>query len=210
MNIAFTGDTAFTGYFKDKHSERVVDDNIYNFLSSSDYVVGNIETPITNSPSENKKIINIFSCPESANSLVSMHMNIWNLCNNHLDDCGIDGIKDTVSAAKKSRCMPLGVGDMELSKFPEPVIVGSDDCRVGLLSISDCYFDFPFVLTWNNVDVLCQIIQNLRQEVNYIVAVFHEGREFSTMPTSKERIYKTLEYGRGYCGGASSSCGSKL
>lgn len=187
MNIAFTGDTAFTGYFKDKYSERVVDDNIYNFLSSSDYVVGNIETPITNCPTENKKIINIFSCPESANSLVSMHMNIWNLCNNHLDDCGIEGIKDTVSAAKKSQCVPLGVGDVELSKFPEPIIVGSDKCRVGLLSISDCYFDFPFVLTWNKVDVLCQIIRNLRQEVNYIVAVFHEGREFSTMPTPKER-----------------------
>lgn len=193
MNIAFTGDTAFTGYFKNKCSKCVVDDNIIKFFINSDYVVANIETPITNCLSENKKIINIFSSPESAKNLVSMHMNIWNLCNNHLDDCGIDGIRDTVYIAKNSQCIPLGVGDVESSKVPEPVIVESNDCRVGLISVSDDYFDFPFILTWKNADVLNQIIQNLRHEVNYIVAVFHEGREFSTMPTPQERKrYKEL------------------
>lgn len=192
MKIAFTGDTAFTGYFGSKCSECVIDDTISEFLHSSDYVVANVETPITNHATEGKKIINIVSSPKSADNLVFMHMNIWNLCNNHADDCGIDGIRNTVAIAKQSGCIPLGIGDVEGVQCPVPVIVGMDDCKVGLVSVSD-YIDFPYILTWKDSDTLQQIIRQLRQNVNYIVAVFHGGREFSTMPTPKERVrYKKL------------------
>ena len=45
--IAFTGDIAFSKYFKGYWEKDFMSDEIYNYLNSADHVVANVECPLT-------------------------------------------------------------------------------------------------------------------------------------------------------------------
>ena len=51
--IAFTGDIAFTKYFSNSCDDKnLLDEEIVQFFSSSDYTVVNMEGAVSNSPTE--------------------------------------------------------------------------------------------------------------------------------------------------------------
>ena len=48
INIGFTGDLSFSGYFKGcENDDYLIDDRIKEFLSGNDYNVINFESPVT-------------------------------------------------------------------------------------------------------------------------------------------------------------------
>lgn len=65
-----------------------MDDTIINFLSSADYVVPNVEGPLTGGDIKSSRPLNHASHPDSVAWLNKIGSNIWNLANNHVTDCG--------------------------------------------------------------------------------------------------------------------------
>ena len=88
--IAFTGDIAFTKYFSnscdDKH---LLDEEIVQFLSSTE-----IGKPLTHA--------NPLECVEW---IKKINGNTWNLANNHLMDCGLSGLKSTMSVIESKHLL---------------------------------------------------------------------------------------------------------
>ena len=92
MKVALLGDIALFGcctkpaYFND----------IENYLSSFDYVVGNLETPFSSRrKTYGSKSAYICASPESSSILSKLRLNAVNLANNHMFDYGKEGYELT-------------------------------------------------------------------------------------------------------------------
>lgn len=122
--LTFSGDIMLdneTMYLYKKESEKydfnIMFTDIKNFLEQSDYVVGNLETPITMNNDEIKCQQYRFTSPiEFAEAVKNAGFNLVTTANNHCLDNGIDGIKKTIDSLNKIKLENTGVsyGEEEL------------------------------------------------------------------------------------------------
>lgn len=110
VSITFTGDIAFSKYFKDHWQKDFIDENIVKFLADSDHVVANVESPLTDSVVSSKMEINHFSSPQSGSWFKKISADIWTIANNHVLDCGEEGMLDTIKAAQENGAVTVGAG----------------------------------------------------------------------------------------------------
>ena len=186
--IIFTGDVAFSKYFADGwKGDGCLSRSIVEFLETADFVVANIECPITNAGIElsNKKLVHV-SDPRGAQYLGKSGIKYWNLSNNHIMDCGDQGLLDTMSLARENGCITLGAGE-NLAEACKPVILG-DEVKIGIFSVTE-----PFkyliagehsagTLTWDKTKEIQNIIEKLKKDCDWIVAIAHGGDEFCNLP----------------------------
>ena len=201
--IIFTGDIAFSKHFHNGWSyESCCDDEIINYLKDSDYVVGKIESPVTDHPIErNDPLFTISTPPAAADYIRKLNISVWNLSNNHIMDCGVQGLRDTIICAEDHGAVVLGAGKT-IKNAEQPIILGNS-VKVGLLSVSRPWKHImadehtPGVLTWDKMNRIQAAIQKLRSSVDWVLIVAHGGEEFSLMqPPSIRKIYrKFLKYG---------------
>lgn len=138
--ITFLGDIMCTAELMDVYK---VGTNKYNFdpifkriiplLSESDYVLGNMETPIShdNSLLTNEKFS--FNSPfEFAQSVFNAGVNFVATANNHCLDRGIEGISSTVKSLNKIGFQHTGVfADKEACK---PLVIKINGLKIGIAS----------------------------------------------------------------------------
>lgn len=193
-DIVFTGDVAFSQYFKDAWRQTVIDGTTEAFLRDAGWVAANVEGPVTDRPIASDRLLNHANAAGAAGALRAMHMNVWCLANNHILDCGGGGLDDTLAAAHAQGAVPLGASG-ECGACPRPVVVG-DECRVGLLALAD---GWPFLkdgdrlLTLDDERRVRQQLRDLRARADYVVAVVHAGREYTGMALPPERrAYRRL------------------
>lgn len=203
VSITFTGDIAFSGYYKEKYKDsNLIHSEIVHFLKSSDYVVANIECPITNSRIQSQRMINHYMEPDVMPFLKNMNINVWNLANNHILDCGKEGLDDTINYSKNEHVLSIGA-NVNKKEAAVPLILGND-IKIGLISLIDTWRwmqaenDKCGSILCSDYDTIKEQIKELNsQKVNHIVAVIHNGNEFSTLPTKsiREKFHKLLELG---------------
>src|SRR5690606_28080824 len=95
---AFTGDIMLSRgvgeVIKQSPNSNILDKSINNLFKDLDYVVGNMECPISDSAPQ----INKTRFKASSNSLKQVEMfDLFSLANNHIFDCGKSGSIDTVN-----------------------------------------------------------------------------------------------------------------
>lgn len=201
LTIAFTGDIAFSKYFDGAWSRDFIARGVFDFLQSADYVVGNIEAPITNEAISSKRSLNHVNNPECINVLKKLNINIWNLANNHIMDCQANGLHSTLKYANEEGINVIGAG-IDVNMASETIIVG-EQLKVGMLAftmpLSHVIADNnkPGALTWKNIELIKAKIKALRDKVNYIVLNIHGGEEFSQMPMPyiRDLYHKFLDLG---------------
>lgn len=103
--ILFVGDMLFDRYIRQVMDARGGDyifSCIGEFLSNADAVVGNLEGPITSSPSvsmgttpEQPENFRFTFPPETAELLKKYHVSVVTIGNNHIGNLGIEGIAST-------------------------------------------------------------------------------------------------------------------
>ena len=92
MKIALLGDIALFGHCSTKDFFK----EIGEYLSTFDYVVGNLETPFSLKKKTNgSKSAYICADPSSVGILKALHLNAVTLANNHMFDYGIEGYELT-------------------------------------------------------------------------------------------------------------------
>lgn len=186
--IIFTGDVAFSKYFAGGwKGEGCLSHSIIAFLESADHVVANIECPITDAKVEllNKKLVHV-SDPGAAQYLGRTGIKNWNLSNNHIMDCGNQGLLDTMRLAGENGCTTLGAGK-DLTEACKPVILGNE-VKVGIFSVTETlkYLmageQSAGTLTWDKTKEIQTIIDGLKKKCDWIVAIAHGGDEFCNLP----------------------------
>lgn len=194
MVLTFTGDLSITGSFVEKieNDEEIFSNHILSELSNSDYVIANLEGPVTNINPENSTNVKFKSPLESINYLSSRNLKVFNLANNHILDCESQGLKDTVETIKKNNCKYFGAGN-NFSEAIQTCIVEDENMKIALIG-----FTVPSVnnknesikiCTTNELDNLKKNISELKNKVNYIVLNYHGGEEYTNYPSPTKRKF---------------------
>lgn len=199
--IVFTGDISFSKYFDGGwKNDNLLASEVMGFLGEADHVVANVECALTTCGYEKNKLLNHASNPEAGRFLSKLGIKIWSLANNHIMDCGVQGLNDTLRCAKENHCQTLGVGE-NFEQAAMPVIVG-DHVKIGIFSIANPW-DYlktdknACVLTWDKKDRIKNAVTMIRSDVDWIVFVVHGGDEYSdiALPYMRERYKALLDLG---------------
>lgn len=198
MKIAFLGDIALLGQFditKNKNIRESIS-CLKSLLKDYDYIVANLESPLTNRrKSLVCKSMHLRSDEDNVQILKMLGVNLVSLANNHIYDYGRKGLEDTISALEKNGIEWYGVDGKTVTKEnKDGKIVFSGFCcystnGVGYATIGQGLN----VLTEKNV--LAQLRNDMDNEA-YSVLSLHFGIEHTNYPACEhidlmKKIIKT-------------------
>lgn len=104
--------------------------------------------------------------------------------NNHSMDFGVEGMRDTSEALRKSMIQWTGVGENVMEAMA-PLVLERDGIRIGIVSFTTTYPEGAWAsetkpgVPYPTTARLQRTIGKLRPNVDWIVAVFHWGEERS-------------------------------
>lgn len=156
--------------------------NIASFLKSADIVAVNLEGPITTNDS--KSLLKTGSTtaelsftfdPETASALNDAGINIVSLANNHTDNFGYDGYKETLPYLDK-----VGIQYFGNPWNNEPVERVTTDKGIDVAFIGYNSFQGGF-------DNVLGAVQKASADGNFVIVMPHWGEEYVTVPTEQMR-----------------------
>ncbi|MHB8828648.1 MAG: CapA family protein [Syntrophales bacterium] len=112
MKIALLGDIALIGkYDLEKNSDAKLSlENISNFLKQYDYVIGNLESPLTNQTTTKVcKSMHLRSNIKNVELLKYLNIRAVSLANNHSYDYGRKGVDETIGILENNDIEYLGI-----------------------------------------------------------------------------------------------------
>jgi poly-gamma-glutamate capsule biosynthesis protein CapA/YwtB (metallophosphatase superfamily) len=194
MKLFITGDFCPIGRNDELiHSKdyKLVFGDILNYLDSADLSITNLEAPATESTNPIiKSGPNIKVKPTTLNSLFNAGFNLVTLANNHIQDYGSIGIKDTMSYCKEYNIDFVGAGS-NLAEARKPFITIIENKKIGILNFAENEFCAATSNTYgaNPVNIINNHndIVNLKKQVDYIIIIAHGGREHYQLPTPNLR-----------------------
>lgn len=162
-------------------------DEIKELFRDSEYVMINLETPLTE---RGKPILktgkNFRRSPKYAEILKKAGVDCVCLANNHIRDYGDEGVLDTIRYCNEAGLDIVGAG-FNSEDAAKPLIKELGGLRVGFLNYCEREFSIadknqaganPFDL----IDAY-HTIQDLRSKVDKIIVIYHGGIEYQHYPT---------------------------
>lgn len=138
FTIMFGGDTSFGENYqedqKEKGRESILEKFGYNycleklapFLSNADFVVLNLETPITNVSKSSfegiKNYVHWAHVQKTPEALLENHVSLVTLANNHTFDYGLEGFEQTLDILQQYKLPYIGAGQ-NIQEARKPYIV---------------------------------------------------------------------------------------
>lgn len=201
--IAFTGDLGFSSkYFRGTYDkEDLLHPELVRYLSDTDYTVVNVEGCLFKGQgSANKPLVHA-NPPECVDFLKKINGNIWNIANNHIMDCGREGLESTLKIAADNGVPTLGVG-LDIQQAAKPVIIANDGADIGILSVTQeetpaATENSEGVIQWDDLDKIAEMIAGVKKTCRWCVMIVHAGPEFAALmpPTVRDIYRKYLELG---------------
>jgi gamma-polyglutamate biosynthesis protein CapA len=158
--------------------------NILNYLKTFDYVIANLEGPISD---KGTKIGNKYSFrmkPEVAEALSNTNIKIVNLANNHIFDYGKIAFEDTLKNLEKNNINYFG-------NSYEPLIIEKEGVKIGFLGFSD--FLKHLEVRENKIGIavvnnnLSELIKKTKEKVDILIVSFHWGEEYQELANERQR-----------------------
>lgn len=203
LRICFSGDLNFSGFFSKQlgmafssFSSKIID-----YLNENHFNVFNIEGPLTSFPSAKKVGISLANEPEVLTILKELKCNIFNLSNNHMMDCGLAGLTETIELAQQNGILSFGAGK-DIDEASKLLIVENDGIKVALLGI--CHKEGKMakknragVFSDKDEKLIKHRIKEAKKAYDWVVVNYHGGEEFTFFPMPKRRnkFLKYLHYG---------------
>ena len=159
-------------------------------LQRAPIVLGNLEGPLAQKAQKQNRNFSYRVKPKAATSVLRAGINVVTLANNHLVDCGREGVLETLEALAAAGVTPLGAAANQNAAH-EPVIREAGGFRIGLLGY---YWNRRCAATANLpgsamgvFEELETDIRQLRTRVDRVVVTFHWGRPYNPEPSPRAR-----------------------
>lgn len=171
--------------FASRSAERVFND-ILPIFQDADYVIANLEAPITLSAKRlNKSSINLKANPLDAEVIKNAGIKAVALANNHILDYGVSGLIDTKKFLSEQGIVYYGAGNC--SEVDKPHIVEINGVKIGFLAFAEqefnCAVDYGFgAALWDDIDSIITI-RNVKAECDYLIVQYHGGIEYYIYPS---------------------------
>lgn len=166
-------------------------DKLFNqtlpLLKKADLVIGNLECPLTDQPIPIKKIGPVlYSKTESINVLKESGFSILSLANNHIRDCGDDGVLNTITKCHETEITTVGAGK-NLDEAKKPLIIEKNGWKIGIMAFSEQEFNTAsqnraganFLDLFDDFTAIAQ----LKEQVDYLIVLYHGGIEYYEYPS---------------------------
>jgi poly-gamma-glutamate synthesis protein (capsule biosynthesis protein) len=205
-SLIFTGDIGFDKYMEGKWAdESLLSSDITDFLKGADHVIANVEGPLYEVKKEETddpkaKLVHAMD-PRAVSFLKRINADIWNICNNHIMDAGLEGIKETLLHAKEANTLTLGAG-MNEKEAKTPIIL-NEAGGIGILSVGyqracrKAGLDTPGCFSWSDMESIQSVINEIKKTCKWCVVVSHGGEEFTSLPNryTRDRYLEYLKMG---------------
>lgn len=175
----------------------LVGDTIFEILQSSDGSIFNIEGPLFEGENPITKCGPCLKMsPKSINGIKQLKPSVVTLSNNHIMDHGIDGLKNTINCLNNAEVPFIGAG-MNLEEASKCYVIEKDGIRIGVYSAAEHEFSIADNkhAGANPFDPLESFdhISNLKNETDFVVVLYHGGREYYRYPSPYiQRVFKKM------------------
>lgn len=198
VKLGFVGDINFGGVFykKCEKNETIFNDEIIKIFSQQDLLICNFEGPATYAKNLENRMARVVSPPNSVSYLAKYGFNIFNLANNHMFDCSLEGFLDTKKLIENAGCSYFGSGENldEASSLLYKTVNGIRFAFIGvshnegLIATKDLAGVF---CKDNNFPLIKKRVEEARKNADWIILNYHGGEEFTTIPMpSRRRLFK--------------------
>lgn len=190
LNMLFVGDVVPGGrtelLFMNDQSKMLLG-NAWQIFSEADFVLFNLEAPLTKRGSPISKCGSNFRIsPEVARGLYKAGFTIASLANNHILDYGPEGIQDTKTALDNERIYWHGAGNNS-QEANKPLKLVKNDTRLTLLNFAEGEFSKIIGDSAGaaqiNLPTNHEAIKYARQDADFIIVSVHAGKEFQHFPS---------------------------
>jgi capsule synthesis protein PGA_cap len=193
LSLVTAGDIMLGGRARKRIKERGANypfSAVQPILSRAPIVLGNLEGPLALKAQKQCRTFSYRAKPKVAKYLRRAGINVLTLANNHLTDCGREGVLETLEALTVAGVIPLGAAATE-NDAHKPVILESGESVIGLLGY---YWNRRCAATANlpggamgQFEELEADIRSLRTKVDRLVVTFHWGRPYKLDPSPRAR-----------------------
>ena len=132
MKFLITGDSLFSS----SNLNKTIDPEVLSRLQKADEVFTNAEfvTPEENTSPAAGRGYQTSVRPKALKEFGQLNIRNVGFANNHTGDYGVEGMLDTIQAAKNYGLTPLGVGQ-SLSEARKPVFLDTPDGRIAIITV---------------------------------------------------------------------------
>lgn len=165
----------------------LVGSELLKILNDADYRIFNMEVPLTDRLDPIKKCgPNLIAPTSTINGYKSIGVDFVTLANNHIMDQGEQGLHSTCELLRKNNIAYCGVGDnLNLAKVPYVFEVSGK--KIGIYACAEHEFSIATEdsVGANPFDPLESFdnVSSLRQEVDYLIVLYHGGKEHYRYPS---------------------------
>jgi len=193
QSILFIGDMMFEWAVKDtmqRYGAGYPLKKIQSFLKSFDFVMANLESPLTNNDQSlvNQKYI-FKATPDIAFILADAGITAVTLANNHMLDYDVTGLLDTLTSLSNAKVLYAGAGRNETTASL-PIMYQLGESHIAVL----CYTQISSkeMIAKNNPGVNFFELEKAKNDIqkyrfcNTVIIILHWGNEYFYYPSSKQ------------------------
>ena len=195
VTFAFAGDIHFEGVLRRKLASDPVGllEPVRPVLASADLTVANLETAVTERGVRADKQFNFRAPANGFRALRAAGVDVVTLANNHGLDYGVEGLEDTLTAAKAARVAVVGAG-RDASEAYAPYHARINGQRVAVMGATQVVDDHlvrswtatsdqPGLASAKDARRLTAEVRQARAGADTVVVFLHWGIEGHTCPS---------------------------
>lgn len=195
MSILIGGDLVPTvsneKFFKNAEMKQILCDGLYDFWLNSTYRIFNLECPIANYDSPIKKFGPNLRCNvDVINGIKEIAPSVICLANNHIMDQGSIGYFNTIRCLDEHKINYIGVGN-DVNSLKKSFVLNENNKHVGIYNFCENEFSSATLTncganSYDELETLTEI-KLLKNDVDYLIVIFHGGKEEYRYPTPKQQ-----------------------
>ena len=184
------------------YQERYLDPALCDYLSSFELRISTLECAmgVNGGPFDSVKMGDVqkqnivFVRKEDLLRLKDLDINAISLANNHVMDCGVDGLLDLCAELDRLGIRHIGAGQ-NLAEAKKPLAIEFSGCKIAVIAFQLSDFKKPWCfypatenspgLFYVSISELSKYIQELKQSFDKVVLMPHWGEEHQYLQESK-------------------------
>lgn len=193
--LIFLGDIAFNGILSEQPYENPARfAQISPLLQKASMVFANLEVPVkvNDDKNEYKNFIHYSLSNPTEELLQLLNIGCVSLANNHIYDCKMSGLKETIGILDKLGIFHTGAGWKK--EHTDPVIIQKNGLKIGFIAYvykstnpkTEAFNDL--FINYFNIEKVVEDIKALKPKVDKVICSVHWGIDYSHYPTEQQRV----------------------
>ena len=161
--------------------------NILPVFEKADYVMGNLEFVLTDTPKAIDKAGPIlYGATNYIDIIKKAGFNGLSLANNHIKDCGEAGVKTTLETCRNHNLDVFGAG-ANLNEAKIPLIKVINGVKIGFIAFAEqefnCASDNAYGANFFDPYEDLDLITEVKNKVDCLIVIYHGGVEYYEYPS---------------------------